>query len=153
MRGVFDSHTNVKLKLEFFFMNRYIFLYSDNFESDPRNHGCFAKILSDVFTQKHRDINTRLQNKHGFKCVQHSIEHKKLTNDSRMLRDNKSYFGIIKNVQYNKKDENENSVGIERLIKTTPEEVNYQPNSLGELNSVYWKVLCFLVEVCPLQIN
>ena len=134
MRGVFDSHTNVKLKLEKGFMNRCNFVYSDNFESDPRNHGCFAKILSDVFTQKHRDINTRLQNKHGFKCVQRSIEHKKLTNDSRMLRDNKSYFGIIKNVQYNKKDENENSVGIERLIKTTPEEVNYQPNSLGELN-------------------
>ena len=96
--------------------------------------GALQKVLSDVFTQKHRDINTRLQNKHGFKCVQRSIEHKKLTNDSRILRDNKSYFGIIKNVQYNKKDENENSVGIERLIKTTPEEVNYQPNSLGDLN-------------------
>ena len=103
MIGVFDSHTNVKMKLEKVFMNRCNFVYSDKFESDPRNHGCFARILSDVFTQKHRDINTRIQNKYGFKCLQRSIEHKKITNDSRMPRDNKSSFSIIKNVQYNKK--------------------------------------------------
>ena len=37
----------------------------------------------------------------------------------------------------------ENSIGIETLKKTTPEEVNYQPNCLGDLNFSLLKGIMF----------
>ena len=58
-----------------------------------------------------------------FKCVQRSVDHKKLSNDSRMTKENKSFFGIIKNVQYMHKTEEMNCRCIERLLETTPDEI------------------------------
>ena len=123
MRGVLDSHVNLKLKLEEIFMKKYNFVYGKGFKSDSRNHGCFAKILSEIITQKQQDMNTRLMKELKFKCVQRSVDHKKLSNDSRMTKENKSFFGIIKNVQYMHKTEEMNCRCIERLLETTPDEI------------------------------
>ena len=62
-RGVFDAHSNWKLKLEKTVMRKLKFVYDDGFCSSPTENGCFLTLVSDLITQKHRDINRRLQKK------------------------------------------------------------------------------------------
>lgn len=51
-----------------------------------------------------------------------------------MPADNQSYFGLIKNVEYKKEDENQKRKFMETLKRSTPRTVNYQKNGLGEIH-------------------
>ena len=60
MRGVFDCHPNLKIKLERHFMKMIRYVYTDGFKSQGKHFGCFSQLISEVITQTHRDINSRL---------------------------------------------------------------------------------------------
>ena len=134
IRGIFDNHTQWKIKMERKLMNKYHYIYRDDFNSEATSNGCFASIISDVYVQKNRDINRRLANKHNFILVQRSQDHRNINKKGRMPADNQSYFGLIKNVEYKKEDENEKRKFMEILKQTTPKTVNFQNNGLGEIH-------------------
>ena len=127
MRGVFDCCPNWKIKLETQFMKIMGYVYTDGFKSQGKDFGCFSQLISEVFTQKHRDINARLLKKLKFKCVQRSLQHKNL-NRNQLPIDNKSFFGIMKNVQFVNEDD------AAKINLTIPDNVKNSNNSSGEIH-------------------
>ena len=116
-------------------MKKLKFIYNDNFCSTPTENGCFMTLISDVITQKHRDMNRRLQKKHSFIIVQRSSEHRKLVRpNKRMPADNLSYFGLLKNVEVKVKDDVMKKDVIEKLNLTIPNSIAFNRNSFGEIH-------------------
>ena len=73
-------------------MERLGYKYTNGFTSSEKNFGCFGILISDVITNKHRDINTRFKLKHGFRIVQRSKIHL-ATVKGRLRPDNKIFLG------------------------------------------------------------
>ena len=130
MRGMFERHHRLKIKLEEKFMRILGFKYTNNFKSNEKSFGCFSNIISEVITNKHRDINSRLKRVHKFRIVQRSKIHFQ-TIPGRLRSDNKSFFSLLKNVQY--EDENEKTID-----EKIPEKLRYVS---GTNNEVHFDIL------------
>ena len=126
MRGMFEKHHQWKLKLELKYMEMFKFKYQHEFKSTEKNFGCFSNIISEVITNKHRDINSRMMKRHQFRIVQRSTTHKN-TVKGRLRQDNKSFFSILKNVQYINKD-------VEEIDDTMPEQLKFKKNKHNEVH-------------------
>ena len=120
MRGTFERHHCWKVKVEQKMMKQMNYEYTNGFVSSQKNYGYFSNLISEVVTNKHRDFNTRFKNKHGFRIVQRSKKHNE-TVGGRLRPDNKSFFSLLKNVQYDK-----NYIGA--IKETIPQQLNFQNN-------------------------
>ena len=95
MRGMFERHHRWKIKIEEKLMKQLGFSYCNGFKSSGKNYGCFCNLISEVITNKHRDINTRIKLKHGFRIVQRSKVH--VSNfQGRLRSDNKNFLVWLK---------------------------------------------------------
>ena len=126
MRGMFERHHFWKVKVEQKMMKEMNYKYTNGFVSSQKNYGCFSNLISEVVTNKHRDLNTRFKNKHGFRIVQRSKKHNE-TVGGRLRPDNKSFFSLLKNVQYD-----ENYTGS--VNETIPQQLNFQKNKDDEVH-------------------
>ena len=130
MRGMFERHFRWKIKLEEKIMNKLGFKYKNGFVSREKNFGCFCNLISEIVTNKHRDMNTRFKKKHGFRIVQRSKEHANKV-EGRLRPDNKNFFGLMKNVQVDRNYSNSIDYSI-------PKKLKFQKN---ENNEVHFDIL------------
>lgn len=98
LRGAFEYHRNWKLNFESNFMKRFNYVYLHQFSSQGKQHGCFVKIISDVISNKIRDVNSRLKKHLGISLTIRNSDSGS-ENARRMIPNNKSFFGIKKNVK------------------------------------------------------
>ena len=98
LRGAFEYHRNWKLNFESNFLKRFNCMYLHQFSSQGKQHGCFVKIISDVISNKIRDVNSRLKKHLGISLTIRNTDSGS-ENERRMNPNNKSFFGIKKNVK------------------------------------------------------
>ena len=98
LRGAFEHHHNWKIKFEGNFMKKLKFQYINGFKSQGKQHGCFVRIIADVISNKIRDVNARLKKHLGISLTIRNFN-SRVENSKRMIPNNKSFFGIKKNVK------------------------------------------------------
>ena len=134
LRGVFNNQIGWKIKLEKKLMKSLNLTYKDGFVSSLSENGCFLSIISQVMTQKHRDINRRLATKHSFIVVQRSMIHREKMKNSRMIADNQSYFSLEKNVEFKGENTSDKEIFLQELNETIPKTIRSQENEFNEVH-------------------
>jgi len=132
LRGAYEQHYNWKINFETTFMKKLNYKYLNDFRSEGKQHGCFVRILSDVFSNKIRDVNSRLKKHLGVSLTIRTQEHKDSV-QRRMNPNNKAFFGITKNIKIHS-----NSDAYQRICNDTKITINYDfpppPDLLMHLN-------------------
>ena len=137
LRGAFEYHHNWKLHFESNFMKRFNYKYMNDFKSQGKQHGCFVRIISDVISNKIRDVNSRLKKHLGISLTIRTTTSRE-DNMKRMSSNNKSFFGINKNVQIHS-DSDAYKKFLGKTKKTIdysfppPASLNFQLNHNGEI--------------------
>ena len=109
----------------------------NDFKSQGKQHGCFVRIISDVISNKIRDVNSRLKKHLGISLTIRTTTSRE-DNMKRMSSNNKSFFGINKNVQIHS-DSDAYKKNLGKTKKTIdysfppPASLNFQLNHNGEI--------------------
>ena len=119
LRGACEQHHNWKINFETTFMNKLNYKYLKNFRSEGKQHRCFVMILSDVMSNKLRDVNSHLKKHLGVSLTIHTKEHQD-DEKRRMNTNNKSFFGTRKNIKIHY-----NSDAYQKLSNKPNKTINY----------------------------